>query len=120
MAGLGRIQQRFNAAIVGTLAALVGFARGGSSEAAEEAAAAGSGHPLHRKLITRSNPRGNTPGYDFPGYCAGLRYNANGNGKRRVRGAAISMDPAIAAMLRQSGVDMNDNAAVRRALEGIS
>lgn len=51
MAGLGRIQQRFNAAVVAVLAlaGLRGMAGAGSS--AKEAASKGYGHPIHRKLL---------------------------------------------------------------------
>ena len=49
--GLGRMQQRFNAAVV-TVLALAGL-RGmaGTAETAKDTAAKGFGHPLHRKLI---------------------------------------------------------------------
>lgn len=50
MAGLGRVQQRFNLALVAALAAVVRFARGGSEDAKEQAAV-GFGHPIHRKYL---------------------------------------------------------------------
>lgn len=71
MAGLGRIQQTFNKAIVGTLAALIGFARGGREEAKRLAGNGGHGHPLLAKYLKSSNPNANTPGQKYPGYCAG-------------------------------------------------
>ena len=49
MAGLGRIQQRFNAAVV-TLLSLAGL-RGMAGTDAKEAAHKGYGHPIHRKYI---------------------------------------------------------------------
>lgn len=64
MAGLGRVQQLFNRAVVGTLAALIGFARGGKEEAKRLA----GGHPLLAKYLKNSNPRANTPGTAYPGY----------------------------------------------------
>lgn len=82
MAGLARVQQRFNAAVVAVLvlAGLRGIA--GANETAEGEAALGHGHPIHAKFLKRSNPRSNRPGYPFPGYCNGLRYRSNGNGKQ--------------------------------------
>lgn len=68
MAGLGRIQQTFNKAIVGTIAALIGFARGGREEAKRLAGNGGHGHPLLAKYLKSSNPRANEPGYAYPGY----------------------------------------------------
>ena len=70
MAGLGRIQQRFNAAVLGTLAALIGFARG-DKQASERLQTIG--HPILAKLLKSSNPNSNRRGYDYPGYCAGAR-----------------------------------------------
>jgi len=70
MAGLGRVQQLFNRAVVGTLAALIGIARGGKEEAKRLAGNGGHGHPLLAKLIKCSAPRANTPGHDYPGYLA--------------------------------------------------
>ena len=83
MAGLGRVQQRFNLAVVTALAALVSFARQGHDDAKAAQAGATTGHPIHRKYLKSSNPRSNTPGYAYPGYCEGLRYRANGGGKLR-------------------------------------
>lgn len=67
MAGLGRIQQRFNAAIVGTLAALIGFARGGDRQATKRLLE--HGHPILAKYLKSSNPRANQSGHDYPGYA---------------------------------------------------
>ena len=74
MAGLGRVQQMFNRAVLGTLAALIGFARGGDAQAAKTFAA--KGHPILAKLLKSSNPNANTPGRAYPGYCSGDRETA--------------------------------------------
>ena len=71
MAGLGRVQQIFNRAVLGTLAALIGFARGSDAKQAE--ALATKGHPILAKLLKSSNPNANTPGRAYPGYCSGNR-----------------------------------------------
>lgn len=75
MAGLGRIQQRFNAAVVGALAALVAFARqGGDSAAAQTQARGGVGHPIHAKYLRPSDParvRTRYAGKDYS-YCMGV------------------------------------------------
>lgn len=76
MAGLGRIQQTFNKAVLGTLAALIGFARGGKEEAKRLAGNGGHGHPLLAKYIKSSNPNANMPGREYPGYCFGARETA--------------------------------------------
>ena len=76
MAGLGRIQQVFNKAVLGTLAAVIGFARGGREEAKRLAGTGGHGHPLLAKYLKCSNPRANTPGRDYPGYCSGVKETA--------------------------------------------
>ena len=68
MAGLGRNQQRFNAAVLGTLATLLSFARG-DRQASERLKT--HGHPILAKLIKSSNPNSNQRGYDYPGYCFG-------------------------------------------------
>lgn len=73
MAGLGRVQQRFNAAVVGALALLVGFARQGQNEAQAAQWGQTTGHPIHRKYLKASNPNSNTPGDPYPGYCSGAR-----------------------------------------------
>lgn len=80
MAGLGRMQQRFNV-IVASLAALVGFS--GHRMSAVDAARSGSGHPIHRKIL-RSQNVAHLTGRDlapYQGYCSGLHYNQDGNGK---------------------------------------
>lgn len=56
MAGLGRIQQRFNLALVGALAALIGFARGGKGVEAAATDRGSKGFPLARKYV-RADPR---------------------------------------------------------------
>lgn len=66
MAGLGRVQQMFNRAVIGTLAALVGFARGGQEET--KRLTSSGGHPLLAKYLKSSNPNVNAPGYRYPGY----------------------------------------------------
>jgi hypothetical protein len=71
MAGLGRVQQVFNRAIIGTLAALIGFARGKADK--QSAANLAMGHPLLAKWLKSSNPNGNNPGSAYPGYCSGDR-----------------------------------------------
>lgn len=68
MAGLGRIQQIFNRAVLGTLATLIGFARGGRQEAQQLAQ---KGHPLLAKFIKSNAPNANTPGTRYLGYCYG-------------------------------------------------
>lgn len=65
MAGLGRVQLRFTHALIGTLAALIGFARGDKQAATRFAT---TGHPLLAKFTKTNPPRANTPGYDYPGY----------------------------------------------------
>ena len=82
MAGLGRVQQIFNRAILGTITALIGFARGGHEEA--KRLTSGGGHPLLAKYLTSSNPRANTPGYAYPGYCAGARETERRYRQRRL------------------------------------
>lgn len=74
MAGLGRIQQRFNAAVVMVLT-LAGFG-GLAGESGARKAAAGGGQPIARKYIKSSNPRSNTPGMRYQGYCSGRRETA--------------------------------------------
>ena len=54
MAGLGRIQQRFNAAVV-TLLALAGFRGLAGKKDAKDAAASGHGHPIHAKYLRTQN-----------------------------------------------------------------
>jgi hypothetical protein len=71
MAGLGRVQQLFNRAVLGTVAALIGFARGGDKQATQHLLA--YGHPILAKYLKCSAPRANTPGYAYPGFCAGER-----------------------------------------------
>lgn len=66
MAGLGRIQQWFNAAVV-TLLALAGLRKMTGADAKAQAAK-GSGHPIHAKLLKSSNPKGNTSGHAYTGY----------------------------------------------------
>jgi hypothetical protein len=75
LAGLGRIQQRFTTAILGSLAALIGFARGGK----EEAKRLGTGHPLLAKYLKCNNPRANTPGHTYPGYGHYVKSNRGRN-----------------------------------------
>jgi len=72
MAGLGRVQQRFNAAIVAVLALL----KVGAGSKKEQARAQGAGHPILAKLIKSSSPNANTPGREYPGYCSGQRETA--------------------------------------------
>lgn len=69
MAGLGRIQQRFNAALVAVLA-LAGF---GGRQATTRELLTQSGVPLSKKYIKSSNPKGNTPGQQYLGYCSGVQ-----------------------------------------------
>jgi hypothetical protein len=73
MAGLGRVQQMFNRAVLGTLATLIGFARGGREEAKRLQGNGGHGHPLLAKYLKSSNPNANTPWTEYPGYCAGAQ-----------------------------------------------
>jgi hypothetical protein len=69
MAGLGRIQQRFNAAVVAVLA-LAGLRNMAGAGNAAKAAATGFGHPIHAKYL-RAHPKlSKTP---YPGYCAGAQ-----------------------------------------------
>ncbi len=68
MAGLGRIQQRFNAALV-TVLALAGF--GTQHANTRDMLTAQKGHPLAAKYVKSSNPRANTPGRRYRGYCNG-------------------------------------------------
>lgn len=93
MAGLARMQQRFNAAVI-TLLSLAGLrkmAGGGASEAV----AKGYHHPIHAKYLKSSSPRANTPGVRYAGYCSGEQEQA-----RR-----------WAQIMRLRGLDPNDNAA---------
>lgn len=55
MAGLGRVQQRFNAAVAKVLT-LAGFARMAGAKGAQETAAQGYGHPIHAKYLRTVNP----------------------------------------------------------------
>lgn len=103
MAGLGRVQMRFNATVASVLA-LVGFGRGYGQSAAEEARK-GSGHPIHRKFLRTQNvmrATGRDKG-DFLGYCAGR--------KERNR--------RVVRLMRAAGVDMNDDVAVRTYLQSV-
>ena len=61
MAGLGRIQQRFNAAVVAVLA-LAGFGRMAGTDAKKQARA-GGGHPIHAKYL-RTNDVAKATGRD--------------------------------------------------------
>jgi hypothetical protein len=70
MAGLGRIQQKFNAAVI-TLLSLAGLRNMAAAGDASKQAAAGYGHPIHAKLLKSSNPNANTPGRPYQGYCSG-------------------------------------------------
>lgn len=75
MAGLGRVQQRFNAAVV-TLLTLAGFGRG-FGKGAKAQAATGLGHPIHAKYLRTMNVDKAT-GRDlspYQGYCSGVRYD---------------------------------------------
>lgn len=102
MAGLGRVQMRFNATVASVLA-LVGFGRSYGHNAADEALQ-GSGHPIHRKFLRTQNvsrATGRDKG-DFLGYCAGRKERM-----RRVR-----------RLMKNAGVDMNDDAAVQKYLSG--
>jgi hypothetical protein len=65
-AGLGRVQQMFNRALVGTLAALIKLR--GREEAKRLSSNGGHGHPLLAKYTKSSNPNANTPGAPYPGY----------------------------------------------------
>ena len=67
MAGLGRIQQRFNAAVI-TLLSLAGLRRMTGGADAQKQAAVGHGHPIHAKLLKSSNPKGNASGHAYTGY----------------------------------------------------
>lgn len=71
MAGLGRVQQRFNTAVLGVVAALISFARGGDRQATAQMAT--KGHPILAKYLKSSNPNSNRRGVEYPGYCAGER-----------------------------------------------
>ena len=91
MAGLGRVQQRFNAAVVGVLAALVSFARGGEKDAKGQASV-GIGHPIHAKYLRTQN-YGRATGRDlqlYPGYCSGAQETA-----RRSRAINRSLTSAL-------------------------
>lgn len=70
MAGLARMQQKFNAAIVAVLA-LAGLRNmAGAAQSAADAARVGYGHPVHAKYL-RANPmRHNRPGTTYQGYCS--------------------------------------------------
>lgn len=77
MAGLGRIQQKFNAAVVSILA-LAGLHNmaGGKAVTAAEAARKGYGHPIHAKYLHTQNIAKAT-GRNlrrYAGYCSGLDY----------------------------------------------
>ncbi len=75
MAGLGRVQQRFNAAVV-TLLTLAGLGRMTGRDAKRQAAG-GQGHPIHAKYLRTVNVDKAT-GRDLPnylGYCSGVRYD---------------------------------------------
>ena len=77
MAGLGRIQQRFNAAIV-TLLSLAGLRGMAGDTSAKNAAAHGHGHPLHAKFLRTQNVSKAT-GRDllpYHGYCSGKEETA--------------------------------------------
>jgi hypothetical protein len=76
MAGLGRVQQLFNRAVLGTIATLIGFARGGRSAAESLVGNKHGGHPLLAKLIKHNPPNANAPGRDYPGYCSGQQETA--------------------------------------------
>ena len=82
MAGLGRIQQRFNAAVI-TLLSLAGL-RNMAGADSQEQAARGYGHPLHRKYLRTQNyekATGREPDQrKYPGFCAG-----EGERQRRLR-----------------------------------
>lgn len=78
MAGLGRIQQRFNLAVLTPIALLLGWA--GRQQGLDESQPIVSGHPILAKYTKSSNPNRNTRGSEYPGYCAGQREAA-----RRVR-----------------------------------
>ena len=71
MAGLGRVQQRFNAAVVGVLATLVTFARGGTDKQVAERLLA-EGHPILAKLLKHDPPNKTIPGQPYLGYCLGI------------------------------------------------
>lgn len=76
MAGLGRIQQRFNQAVIGVLAALVGFARGGNPEQRRQLEE--RGHPIAAKYLRTQNVAKAT-GRDLPpyrGFCSGAQETA--------------------------------------------
>lgn len=78
MAGLARVQQRFNMAVVGALAALVSFARGGDKQQMIAAATDGRGYPLARKFL-RTQDYHKATGRDlppYPGYCSGAQERA--------------------------------------------
>lgn len=103
MAGLGRVQMRFNATVASVLA-LVGFGRGYGRSAAEEARK-GSGHPIHRKFLRSQNVekvtgRGSEA---YAGYCAGHREQS----RRVVR------------LMKAAGVDLNDAIAVQDYLRSV-
>jgi hypothetical protein len=76
MAGLDRAQQLFNRAVLGTIAALIGFARGDKQGAQSLVNNKYGGHPILAKLIKRSNPRKGTPGYPYPGYTGWVQGRA--------------------------------------------
>jgi hypothetical protein len=77
--GLGRMQQRFNAAVVAVLA-LAGLRNmaGGQDHAA--AASKGYGHPIHAKYLRSLFNK--MPTMRYPGYCAGAQETA----RRQTRG----------------------------------
>lgn len=70
MAGLGRIQQRFNAAVI-TVLALAGLKSLGRSSA-KDAAAKGYGHPIHR-MFFRGDPREDRSRYNHTNVQWGTR-----------------------------------------------
>lgn len=66
MAGLARVQQRFNAAVVAVLT-LAGLNRMAGNTSAAKQAAVGFGHPIHAKYLRAQKPQRHR-GYAYPGY----------------------------------------------------
>lgn len=95
MAGLGRIQQRFNAAVVAVLA-LAGLRNMAGAGDHQKAAAAGYGHPIHAKYLRSVyNKSARTP---YPGYCAGARET----GRRAARfDNGVTADNHLASVYRR-------------------
>lgn len=70
MAGLARMQQKFNAAIVAVLA-LAGLRNmAGAAQSAADAARVGYGHPVHAKYLRGDPMNRNRARMPYAGYCS--------------------------------------------------